>query len=204
MKALTFVVDLDRCIGCKGCQVACKMANKVALGACRNPVKIVGPTGTYPDVQMYYLPAMCQQCANPPCVTACPTGACYRDPEEGIILIDQNMCIGCQSCSNSCPYGATAFNKEMRVMGKCDTCLDRRKSGEIPACVRNCSGGALHVGYLADPESEASVLLREAGEDDVHSMRDFGNNPTARYILRKAAWLDLLPRECNDVRRGKR
>ena len=204
VKKITFVVDLDRCIGCKGCQVACKMANNVALGACRNPVKIVGPTGVYPDIQMYYLPAMCQQCENPPCVEVCPTGACYRNPDDGIILIDGNMCIGCRSCATACPYGATTFNNEMRIMGKCDTCLAARGAGEIPACVRNCAASALHVGDIGDPEGELSELLRLAGENAVHSLRDFGNRPTARYILRFAKWLDLLPQECNDVRRGRK
>ena len=60
-----FVIDLDRCIGCKGCQVACKQENGVALGANRTLVRTVGPMGSYPDVQMYFLPTPCQQCADP-------------------------------------------------------------------------------------------------------------------------------------------
>ncbi len=102
MKQLTFVVEVDRCIGCKGCQVACKMENNLALGTCRNPVKTVGPTGVYPDVQMYFLPSMCQHCENPACTKVCPTGACYQN-EDGIALIDQNLCIGCKSCAAACP-----------------------------------------------------------------------------------------------------
>ena len=65
MKKITFVIDLDRCIGCHGCQISCKMENGVGLGACRNEVKDIGPTGTYPDIQLYFLPAMCQHCDNP-------------------------------------------------------------------------------------------------------------------------------------------
>ena len=68
MKKMTFVVEVDRCIGCKGCQVACKMENQVALGSDRTSVKTIGPTGEYPDIQMYFLPVMCQQCENPTCV----------------------------------------------------------------------------------------------------------------------------------------
>ena len=76
-----FVIDLDRCIGCKGCQVACKQENGVALGANRTLVRTVGPMGSYPDVQMYFLPTPCQQCADPPCVQVCPTGACWQNRE---------------------------------------------------------------------------------------------------------------------------
>ena len=102
MKQLTFVVDLDRCIGCKGCQVACKLENTVALGEGRNKVCTIGPNGIYPDLQMYFLPVMCQQCENPSCVQVCPTGACYKD-EDGVIQVDQSLCMGCGSCKRACP-----------------------------------------------------------------------------------------------------
>ena len=67
-KQLAFVIEVDRCIGCKGCQVACKMENGTALGSDRIKVRKVGPIGTYPNLQMYFLPTMCQQCADPVCV----------------------------------------------------------------------------------------------------------------------------------------
>jgi len=70
----TFVIDLDRCIGCHGCAVACKQENGVALGLYWNKVLTVGPHGTFPKVEMYFFPAICQQCTNPPCVKVCPTG----------------------------------------------------------------------------------------------------------------------------------
>lgn len=98
-----FVIDLDRCIGCKGCQVACKQENGVALGANRTLVRTVGPMGSYPDVQMYFLPTPCQQCADPPCVQVCPTGACWQNREEGVVLIDREQCIGCRSCGEALP-----------------------------------------------------------------------------------------------------
>lgn len=203
MKKYIFVVDLDRCIGCHGCQVACKQENGVALGACRNEVKDVGPTGTYPDVQLYFLPAMCQQCENPTCAEVCPTGACYQDPEDGVVRIDRNVCIGCQTCAGACPYKVNTFNQELRVMDKCNICAQLREVGEQPACVKNCCGKALHVGDINDPESEVSRLIREAGEENVHTLRDFGNKPGVRYILRNAKWLDVLPQDCKETKRGR-
>lgn len=195
-----FVVDLDRCIGCKGCQVACKMENEVALGTNRTTVKAVGPVGTYPDLQMYFLPSMCQQCANPTCVNVCPTGACYKNSEDGVILIDQDKCIGCQSCKSACPYQVNNFNKELRVMDKCTLCSQLREAGEKPACVKNCPGRALMFGDINDPESEISIKLKEAGNENVYSLRDFGNGPSVRYILRNAKWQDVLPQECEELK----
>lgn len=203
MKKITFVIELDRCIGCKGCQVACKMANNISLGSYRNTVKTIGPTGIYPNIQMYFLPCMCQQCENPPCVEVCPTGACYQD-ENGITNIDKNLCIGCKSCANACPYKVNTFNPELMVMDKCATCIIRREKGKEPACVLNCSGTALHVGDINDPNSDVSRLLREAGEKNIYKLKDFGNKPSVFYILKNAKWEDVLPQDCVDVRRGKK
>lgn len=204
MKKITFVIDVDRCIGCKGCQVACKVQNGVGLGTNRCSVKTIGPIGEYPDIQMYFLPTMCQQCENPTCVEVCPTGACYVNEEDGSILIDQELCIGCKSCYQACPYQVNCFNEELRVMDKCTMCIEKREKGQVPACVKNCCGEALHVGDINDPDSEVSRMLREAGEEHVFTLRDFGNAPSARYILRNEKWIDVLPQECLETRRGKK
>jgi len=90
----------------------------------------------------------------------------------------------------------------MQTMGKCTVCLNRRETGAVPACVANCSGSALHVVDINDPNSEVTWLLRDVGEHQVHTLRDFGNTPSVYYILKKARWLDLLPQECGDARRG--
>lgn len=203
MKKMTFVVEVDRCIGCKGCQVACKMENQVALGSDRTSVKTIGPTGEYPDIQMYFLPVMCQQCENPTCVEVCPTGACHVNEEDGSILIDQNICIGCKTCHNACPYKVNTFNEELRVMDKCTMCKELREEGEQPACVKSCTGRALHVGDINDPDSEVSKLLKEAGEDNIYKLRDFGNEPSVRYILKNDTWQDVVPQDILETRRGK-
>jgi len=196
MKQFAFVIDCDRCIGCKGCQVACKLQNTIALGQGRNKVCTIGPSGTFPNLQMYFLPTMCQQCANPTCVEVCPTGACYKDEADGIIKIDRSLCIGCGSCKRACPYDCINANKELRVADKCDLCASARECGDTPACVRNCSGGALHYGDINNPESEVSKLLAQTDPEKIYTLRDFGNSPSVRYILRRDEWKDILPQEC--------
>ena len=185
MKQYAMVVEADRCIGCKGgCQVACKTENEVALGRSRSTLYHMGPTGVYPDLQMYFLPVMCQQCEDPSCVDVCPTGACYKDEDDGVIYIDQDLCIGCQSCKKACPFHANNFNKELRVMDKCTGCVQLRDEGKEPACVRNCAGRALHFGDINDPESEVSKLLA-ANEGHVYTLKDDnGNHPSGRFILK--------------------
>lgn len=194
MSQYAIVVEVDRCIGCKGgCQIACKTANDISLGRSRSTLYTMGPTGTFPDLEMYFLPVMCQQCENPACTKVCPTGACYKNDEDGVIYIDQDVCIGCRGCMNACPFHCNNYNPEMRVMDKCNLCLERRENNEQPACVRNCAGGALHYGDISDPESEVSKLLEEnAGY--VYTLRDTsGNKPSGRFILKNAKWIDMLP-----------
>lgn len=185
----TLVVDLDRCIGCKSCEVACKQENGVVLGSYWNKVKQMGPRGKYPDLQMYFLPVMCQQCISPECVRVCPTGASYKN-EENIILVDKEKCIGCRYCIMACPYEARTFNKEQKVVEKCTLCVHLLAIGENPACVKNCVGKARFFGDIDDPNSDAAKALKKAGSDSVHSMPDVGNQPSARYIMHRktAVW----------------
>ena len=81
----------------------------------------------------------------------------------------------------------------MRVMDKCTLCVQRRQNGDIPACVKNCAGGALHFGDIDDAESEVSKLLEE-NKEYVHTLKDVtGNQPGGRFILRHNDWIDMLP-----------
>ncbi len=190
MKQFAIVIDLDRCIGCRaGCQVACKMENDIGLGKSRSVLHTI-TYGKYPDQHMYYIPVMCQQCEDPACVNVCPTGACYKSDEDGVIYIDQEACIGCQSCMKACPYDAENFNKDLRVMDKCIICGQLREKGENPACVKLCPGNAIYFGDVNDPESEVSKLLA-ANEGHVYSLNnEAGTNPSGRFILRKDEWID--------------
>jgi len=189
MSQRTMVVDLDRCIGCKSCEVACKQENGVVLGCTWNKVLTVGPTGTYPDIEMYYLPTMCQECKDSPCVKVCPTGASYKS-EDGVVLVDKEKCIGCRYCMMACPYGVRTFNEETKVVEKCTLCAQLQAVGEEPACVKICPAKCRFVGDIDDPSSEVAKLIKNAGTDSVHVLPNVGNNPSARYILhsKTAKW----------------
>ena len=87
MAHYAIVVDLDRCIGCHGCEIACKNENNIALGEYWNKVVERGPFGEYPDLEMYFLPTMCQQCADAPCVHVCPTGPPLPLVQQWMLLV---------------------------------------------------------------------------------------------------------------------
>ena len=176
------VVDLDRCIGCYGCEIACKQENDVDLGAYWNRVDQMGPYGDFPRISAYWLPHACQHCAEPACVEACPTGASHR-ADDGVVLVDADSCIGCESCMKACPYGARSIDSRTHVAGKCTLCVDLREAGGRPACVKNCVGQARFVGDLDDPNSDVSQAVANAGEGNVYYLADAGIGPTVAYIL---------------------
>ena len=165
------VVNLDRCTGCFGCEVACKMENDVALGQRWSKVFTVGPVGEYPDMTRYALPTMCQQCEDAPCVSVCPTGASYRD-KDNVVLVNKEQCIGCKYCMMAC----------------------LTSQGKQPACVKSCAAGARFYGDLDDPNSEVSKELAKYDEKDIHVLRDAGNKPATRYIMTEkiGTWYDRV------------
>lgn len=177
------VVNVDRCIGCYGCEVACKLENDIALGERWNKVVQVEPFGEFPDVKTYWIPTHCQQCADAPCVGVCPTGASYRDETNNIVLVDKEKCIGCKYCMMACPYGVRSWNSAQQVVEKCTLCNHLTSSGENPACVKNCCGQARAYGDLDDPASAASQMIAAADPTSLHTLPDVGNEPKTVYIL---------------------
>jgi Fe-S-cluster-containing dehydrogenase component len=185
------VFDLNRCIGCLSCSVACKMENDVPIGSFYNKVVRIGPNPRYegarfPDVEMYFMPVMCQHCADPGCVTACPTEALHI-AADGTVLIDTERCDGCRLCIDACPYGLCYYNDEENVVEKCTLCNHLVVQGKDPMCVSQCAGRALAFGDLDDPGSAASAMIAAAGKG-VYSLADSGNHPRFKYILRNAKW----------------
>ena len=187
----TLVIDLDRCSGCDSCVAACKMENQMNLGVVRNHVSAVGPVGTFPDIEMYWLPMQCQQCENPGCIEVCPTGASYRDEETGIVLVNAEDCIGCESCLTGCPYGVRQMNPKTNTIEKCTLCFQRKNDENwVPACVHNCCCGARTFGDLDDPNSEAAKVVAAAGENAHYLFDPADLHPTTAYILseKTAKW----------------
>jgi len=133
-----------------------------------------------------HFPRSCLHCETPACVTVCPTGASYKRAEDGIVLVDEDKCIGCKLCSWACPYGAREYSAVEGVMKKCTLCVDRiyntnlDESERQPACVQACPTKARHFGDLGDPESKVSKLVAERG--GVALMPELGYQPVNRYL----------------------
>ncbi|NQV55954.1 MAG: 4Fe-4S dicluster domain-containing protein [Rhodospirillales bacterium] len=152
------LIDTRRCSGCQACSVACKAEFDVPLGATRSWVEYV-EKGIFPNATRSFLPRLCNHCSEPLCVSVCPTGATYKREEDGIVVVDADVCIGCKYCLQACPYDARFINAKTGTADKCDFCLHRVKEGVVPACVNTCEGKARIFGDINDPESEISNLM---------------------------------------------
>jgi len=199
-KQLGLVIDLDTCVGCQACVVACKEWNTGgypaplsdqdpygadARGAWLNRVHGF-EAGEGADGMTVHFPKSCLHCADAACVTVCPTGASYKRDEDGIVLVEEDKCIGCGLCAWACPYGARELDGVSKVMKKCTLCIDRIYNENLPederqpACVNTCPAHARHFGDLADPESQVSKLVAERGGFDL--MPEMGYRPTNKYL----------------------
>lgn len=217
MTHYAIATDLNRCVGCLACSVACKVANGVPVGDFWNKTLRVGPNpkfegAQWPDVEMYFLTVQCQHCNNPECVKVCPTGASHI-AENGTVQIDKEKCIGCQFCVMSCPYGVRYLNEEERVVEKCTLCQQKIEQGELPQCVAQCSARARFFGDLdqgidsfeapwvvditeGDPSYDKTVknritlkeCVQDYSDEDIHHLPDVGNDPSLVYILRDRTW----------------
>jgi Fe-S-cluster-containing dehydrogenase component len=100
--------------------------------------------GTYPSPTRTFVTSACNHCEHPACLASCPVDAIFKR-DDGVVLIDQEACIGCKNCTQSCPYGAPQFNSHTKKVEKCTFCLHRLEAGFLPACVTTCVGNALHL-----------------------------------------------------------
>jgi tetrathionate reductase subunit B len=173
------VIDTRRCIGCHACTVACKSENDVPLGYSRNWVEYV-EKGEFPNVDRSFLPRLCNHCSEPACVDVCPTGATYKREEDGIVVVDDDICIGCKYCIHACPYDARYLNPITGTVDKCDFCLHRVSQGLEPSCVNTCQGHARIFGDINDPGSEVSTLLAENSYTVL--LKAMGTHPNVFYI----------------------
>lgn len=147
------IINLNqkRCIGCFACEVHCKTNNDLPVGPrfCRIIADDGEVVGGIPRTVFSFMP--CFHCDSPWCVTACPTGAMQKRAKDGIVFIDQSLCIGCRLCTLACPWGAPQWNGETRTVMKCDHCRERVDRGLKPACVTKCTAHALQ--WLAVEDS---------------------------------------------------
>jgi Fe-S-cluster-containing dehydrogenase component len=208
-KKLGLVIDLDICVGCQACVVSCKEWNTGGYGAALSDQDPYGPepTGTwlnrvhgfeveperpsasnagYGDARIVHFPKSCLHCEDAPCVPVCPTGASYKRAEDGIVLVNEESCIGCGLCAWACPYGAREMDAAEGVMKKCTLCVDRiynenlAEADRLPACVRSCPTNARHFGDLGDPDSEVSRMVAERGGFDL--MPEQKTKPVNKYL----------------------
>ena len=110
MKRWGMVIDLHKCVGCSGCDIACKTENNVTEGFHWSN-HIIEEWGEFPNTKLRYIPTLCNHCENAPCVEGCPTTAMHKSP-EGLTLHDVDLCIGCAACVINCPYGVIYRNNE--------------------------------------------------------------------------------------------
>jgi Fe-S-cluster-containing dehydrogenase component len=241
-RKLGLVIDLDTCVGCHACAVACKEWNEGGqfgplpdedaygaepLGVWFNRIHSFEVQAPAPDAHgngplqqllktgfaenapamTVHFPRSCLHCETPDCVTVCPTGASYKRAEDGIVLVDEDKCIGCKLCSWACPYGAREYSEQRGVMQKCTLCVDRiynesfAESERQPACVMACPTRARHFGDLGDADSAVSRLVAERG--GVALMPELGYAPVNRYLpprpRRNGCGADAAPAASEEV-----
>jgi len=192
-----FVIDVSRCIDCRACLVACRAENQVPLGHSRIWVRDSGLQGSFPDLSRTFIPTNCMHCDEPPCVEVCTSGATYKDPATGLVLVDQEACIGCGLCVEACPYEARYLDPQRGVVDKCNACPARLERGDTPACVATCLGGARLFGDLNDPESDVSKALAKSGGSQRLVTAETDPGPNIFYIngdLQQAGLAPRLPR----------
>lgn len=163
-KQLAFYFNQSVCTGCKACQIACKDKNNNPVGVnFRRVVQYGGggwaPHPTFKGIMVpsslynYQVSVACMHCANPICVEVCPANAMVKHA-NGVVVVNQQDCVGCRLCQQACPYGAPQFNETLGVMTKCNMCEDLMANGEPPACVTSCPMRALEVGELSDLQAK--------------------------------------------------
>jgi len=187
-------IQIDKCIGCGRCVEACKDENDVP----REPfffrtwveryeirrdgevnVTNIDPAldqqmeweGDKRTIRSFFVPKLCNQCDNPPCVQVCPVGATFMT-KEGVILVDDQRCIGCRYCIQACPYGARYMHPVTETADKCTFCYHRINKGLLPACVEVCPSQARIFG---DTRRKASPLTRFKRMNKLHVLKPFLN-----------------------------
>jgi tetrathionate reductase subunit B len=194
-------IQVNKCIGCGRCVEACKDENNVprepfffrtwverytvkkdGSSTVQNIDGRISKSAEMVDekdiMRSFFVPKLCNQCDNPPCVQVCPVGATFKT-EDGVVLVDATRCIGCRYCIQACPYGARYLNPETETADKCTFCYHRVSRDLLPACVEVCPTQARIFG---DTRSNASPLARFKRMNKLHVLKPFLNTePKVMY-----------------------
>jgi Fe-S-cluster-containing dehydrogenase component len=117
------------------------------------------PSSDEPGVKQFFVPKMCNHCADSPCTQVCPVGATFISP-DGVVLVDEKYCLGCRYCVQACPYGCRFLHPQKNVAQKCTLCYHRISKGLTTACCENCPTGARQLADLKDPKDPIHEYLR--------------------------------------------
>ncbi len=210
------IIDIDRCVGCHACTIACKAEWEIPAQYGRNWVYRLGPAMTSTKIAYTYYPGLCNHCDEPVCVDACPADrvtmeftdsnsgktvnmdvtATWKDPFNGTVQIDKKRCLGCGACADACPYGARYVNPDLAAddsfgkADKCTFCMSRVGEGLQPACVQTCLADARIFGDLSDPDSEVSRYVKKGARGLTSEAVQIG--PNCRYYGTNDADMELL------------
>ncbi|MCB9876830.1 MAG: 4Fe-4S dicluster domain-containing protein [Planctomycetes bacterium] len=199
-KKFGWVVDVRRCFGCHGCEVACKAENDVPLGNYMRQTIYHDYEKPQGGLARIMVPMACQHCEDAPCIKACPCGALHKGM-GGSVQVDYDVCSGHGACKEVCPYGAIYIDPVANQAIKCHNCTHRVEVGMEPACVSTCPSEALYFGDLNDPESKVSkIKARLEAEGELGQLRaDKGTLPRAWFGHSKDRpideWEPKIPRE---------
>lgn len=170
------VVDIDRCVGCHSCSVACKTEHQVPLGNFRQRTHYLQRPG---QTQLTFVPMLCMHCQDAPCIAACPTSA-LGALDDGRVVINDQRCNGTKACIPACPYGAIALDRQTGRADKCDFCVQRTDVGLDPACVEACPTQALRFGDMDDPDDP--VARYAAQREAAAYLPSAGTRPSVLYV----------------------
>ncbi|WP_316571483.1 4Fe-4S dicluster domain-containing protein [Neobacillus sp. YIM B06451] len=177
-KKLGFLVNIDRCIGCHACEISCKSFYQLEPQMRRRTVREL-PEDLVGSPVRAFVSTACNHCDEPACKAACPVGAYTKREEDGIVVHNQELCIGCQMCGKACPYGVPQYNPVKKKMDKCSMCYERLDVGESPICVSKCPLEAIEIVDYNEvqPAGTVSVVPTFADPSITH--------PTTQFILPK-------------------
>lgn len=178
-------LDLERCIGCHACSVACKVENSVSLGNFRTKVyyydyAAINPHTKRETMKRTFLPTLCMHCEDAPCLSACPSDAISRGA-DGIVRINESQCDGNQDCIKACPYGAIHIDPVSKIADKCDLCSHRLEADMLPACAEVCPAEVFQFGNLNDPNSRVSLFMKKNADQLSVLKPEEKTRPSVKY-----------------------